>query len=89
MALIESLVEAAAVLYRGGMKLPAAVGEALDQYRISDVFERKVLYSKVCSALGKRGASRRRNKARLERKPSQISLPFSVSVKRDRTQNGR
>ena len=53
--LINSVTEAAAVLYRGGLQFKTAVFAALDQYRIVEQFEREVLFKEVCSRLGSRG----------------------------------
>lgn len=75
---IQSITDAAAILYRRGVKFKIAVESALDQYQIKDPFERGVLYRKVCSELGKRGGRKKKKS-----KPRQLSIRFSFPVKRE------
>jgi hypothetical protein len=74
---IKSITEVAAELYRGGMKLPIAVGQALDQYRITG-FEREVFYRAICSELGKRGNLKKQKmkRDRAQKGPQQMSFRF-------------
>jgi hypothetical protein len=77
--LINSLVDAASTLYRGGMPMPDAVGAALDQYkRHYDEFERSVLYHEVCKQLGGRGGRKTRA---LGAKKGQLSFHFTAGHK--------
>ena len=72
---IESITEAAAILYRSGVKFKIAIGNALDQYKITDPLERKTLYKEVCSRLGRRGGKKK--KPQREKKPIQLAIDFS------------
>ena len=83
MADIKSIADAAGVLYRGRIELPVAVGQALDQYGITDRFERGVLYKAICSELGKRGNWKKEMVRKEKGKPEQMVLPFYPSVRRE------
>lgn len=65
--LVNSLVDAAAVLYRGGVKPKDAASAALNQYRNFDGFDRDVLFTEVCRRLGQRGGKKAQTIAKRER----------------------
>jgi len=72
---IEKITEAAAILYRSGVKFKVAIGKALDQNSVTDPTKRETLYKEVCSRLGRRGGKKKKPKR--EKKPIQLAIDFS------------
>jgi hypothetical protein len=76
--LLQSLVEAAAVLYRSGVSMPNAASHALNQYQAHyDDFERSTLYHEICRELGGRGGRKTKSLAIRKKLPHQMSFSFS------------
>jgi hypothetical protein len=61
MAMIESIAETAALLYRRSKNLSFkdAVTAALDQHGEGNPADREIIFKQVCSILGKRGNRKR------------------------------
>jgi hypothetical protein len=75
-ALINSVTEAAALLYQWGIPFEKAVSRALDQYKITDAFGRDVIFKEVCSRLGTRGNKRKQKLVAEKKCPQQVPFHF-------------